>query len=671
MHTTTAPSSTPVSAAFAPRLHSGSGAQSLIEQACKRFTSQQLQKYLSPLFPEACPWDEVAQVPLPKSKTKALRMQETLSSVSALVEQYRRGLTQSAGEMAPWLDASEEDIKSMALKFAKLDLSADSSIDDLQARQSLLSLPSVIEFPGMAKFLSLPVLPTSAFDKKLLWAETLLQMRIPGDSRTAQHSRLNDPKFWRRMLRVILMREREHFFLRLRLMGHKGEAYVSDQQLTNRQRQLRAQASWMADTVIVPSHVDSEKKLKRLPTLAEVASSPATRFAKLYTFVNAMEAIAVEQQLHTGMLTLTLEPEWHPNPSHGTNSWEGASPREAHQSLGKRWQAVLRDLDRLGVGVSGLRVVEPHKDACPHWHIWLLYRPEAERQILQVIMRYFPNKLKVRACGAKGHRIYDSLEHLKSGSGRAPTHAKEGAQVELARIDRKISSGASYAMKYLFKTVKAGTELERAAGLLPAEDVVLPNKAQQALDAKRAKQEATAERVDAFRSLWGINAAQLFGVAKCLTAWDELRLLGIAPSSPQLHKLWVLARGGVRKGRIPRGAGIRGDAKGFIEALGGLAACGKAPPDKERISIGRLTTPGLNSYGECITRNKGVTLVERTREKVIVTRVDKDTGEVKKVRCWRSYKTVRATVITRHKHWTMVPAKQAQAALKRLYERMG
>ena len=98
---------------------------------------------------------------------------------------------------------------------------------------------------------------------------------------------------------------------------------------------------------------------------------------------------------------------------------------------------------------------------------------------------------------------------------------------------------------------------------------------------------------------------------------------------------------------------------------------GKRLLTKERISIGRLTTHGLNSYGECITRTKGVTLVERTREKVIVTRGDKDTGELKEVRCWRSFKTVLATVITRHKHWTMVPAKQAQAALKRLYERMG
>ena len=31
-------------------------------------------------------------------------------------------------------------------------------------------------------------------------------------------------------------------------------------------------------------------------------------------------------------------------------------------TMGTRWQAVLRDLDRLGVGLSGLRVVEPHKD---------------------------------------------------------------------------------------------------------------------------------------------------------------------------------------------------------------------------------------------------------------------------------------------------------------------
>jgi len=71
-------------------------------------------------------------------------------------------------------------------------------------------------------------------------------------------------------------------------------------------------------------------------------------------------------------------------------------------------------------------------------------------------------------------------------------------------------------------------------------------------EGKRAKHAASAKRVDAYRSLWGMNAGQLFGVAKCLTAWDELRRLATAPEHPQLKALWVLAR--VRPSeRMPRG----------------------------------------------------------------------------------------------------------------------
>jgi hypothetical protein len=70
--------------------------------------------------------------------------------------------------------------------------------------------------------------------------------------------------------------------------------------------------------------------------------------------------------------------------------------------MATRWQSILRDLDRAGVGLSGLRVVEPHKDACPHWHLWLLYRPEAETTLLSTVMKYFPNKLKLRAPSCEG-----------------------------------------------------------------------------------------------------------------------------------------------------------------------------------------------------------------------------------------------------------------------------
>jgi hypothetical protein len=208
-------------------------------------------------------------------------------------------------------------------------------------------------------------------------------------------------------------------------------------------------------------------------------------------------------------------------------------------------------------------------------------------------------------------------------------------------------------MKYLLKTVDGGDALNAQAGLFA--DSGVSAKELTELQDKRAKHLATAKRVDAYRSLWGINAGQLFGVAKCLTAWDELRRLAAAPTHPQLKALWALARGTDKEGRIGAGEDIRGDAKGFIEALGGLAACGKTAKTEARVSVGRLTETALNGYGEEIERTKGVTLVERTRERVSTgTRVNASTGEMKPKMAWRSVKTVLASIKTRLGEWTLV-----------------
>jgi hypothetical protein len=660
--------------------HSTLGVEALIAQATVRHEASLLGQTLTPLFPDDCPWSSVAAVP----EKPAKRLQSQLSSITAAVLDYRASLTATAGQLARWLDASEEDVRALALQFAKLDLSQFPDLSEAGVREALMALPLVAGFPGMVSLLARADLPQSAIAKKLLWAETLLRGPVPGDTPEAQLARLSDARFWRRCIRVILLREREHFFLRLHLVGRDAEAYVSDVQLSGRLAQLKRQKEWMKDTVLVPRYLAPGDADNGLLTLEQVANSARTRFAKLYAFVKAMDAISVEQGLATGMLTLTLEPEWHPNPSHGSNSWNGESPRDAHQSMATRWQSILRDLDRLNIGVSGLRVVEPHKDGCPHWHLWLLYRPEAEQSILETVMRYFPNKLKVRGShgsAVKGATtgktkgaakstpkpsapdvIFDSLDALKTNALRAPTHAKEGAQVELARIDRSISSGASYAMKYLLKTVDGGDELNADAGLFT--DAGISAKQQAEIQAKRAKHAAIAKRVDAYRSLWGINAGQLFGVAKCLTAWDELRRLVDAPEHPLLQKLWALARGTDKAGRIGAGDALRGDAKGFIEALGGLAACGKQPKDKARISIGRLTETALNGYGENIKRTKGVTLVERTRERVSTgTRVNASTGELKPKLAWRSVQTILASIQTRLGEWTLAPKKQQQTAI--------
>lgn len=636
----------------------------LIAQACAQREADLLGQALTPLFASACPWSTVAAVPDKLARHHA----HALSDVTAAMVDYRSALTATAGQLAPWLDASEEDIRQLALRFAKLDLGQLPELSQDGVRDALLALPSVVEFPGMAALLSQSVLLASAMALKLLWAQTLLGAPVAGQCAAAQFARISDARFWRRAIRVILMREREHFYLRLRLVGKTAEAYVSDVQLSTRMAQLKRQQQWMKQTVLAPRYLCPGSDMQELLTLEQVASSPKTRFAKLYAFVKAMDDISQEKDLATSMLTLTLEPQWHPNPSHGTNSWNGASPRQAHQSMATRWQSVLRDLDRLGVGLSGLRVVEPHKDGCPHWHLWLLYQPEAEAAILRTVMKYFPNKLKVRnprkpTGGASPDVMYDSLESLRSGTGRCLTHPKEGAQVELAKIDRSISSGASYAMKYLLKTVDGGEPLNKECELFPDEDTATMHQ-------KRQAHLAAARRVDAYRSLWGINAAQLFGVAKCLTAWDEFRRLNTAPGDRQLQKLWVLARGSDKEGRIPAGAALRGDAKGFLQALGGLAACrlaGKAKTKTKagtpKVELGRLTEVGTNGYGEDIERTKGLVLLQRLRVKVIVgEKVNSKTGHIIAKTAWRTVKVTLASIRTRVGEWMMVQKKhEAQA----------
>jgi hypothetical protein len=465
------------------------------------------------------------------------------------------------------------------------------------------------------------------------------------------------------------MRQRELFYMRLRLVGRGAEPYVSDQQLATRLAQLRRQEQWMKDTVLVPRYLLPLGQEQELLSLADVATTARTRFAKLYAFVKAMDAISLEHGLGTAMLTLTLEPHWHPNPSHGSNSWSGASPQAGHRSLGHRWQAVLRDLHRFGVGLSGLRVTEPHQDGCPHWHLWLLYQPQHESIIIRTVMRYFPNKLKVRnpkGVGT-GDEMFDTLDALKAERGRPLSHAKEGAQVEWCRIDRRISSGASYAMKYLLKTVDGCDDLNREVGLFgdEAAEELSPAEVK-----KRQAHRAAAKRVDAFRSLWGIKAAQVFGVAKCLTVWDELRRLSTRPADARLASLWALARGSEEEGRVQRNAERRGDCKSFIEALGGLAACGSAKEATKAaanaakgstaIELGRLAVAGTNGYGEVIGRTKGVALIERHRVQVVVgTKVHKRTGEVVARIATRTLKTIKAWAVTRLTDWSLAPKRLA------------
>ena len=446
-------------------------------------------------------------------------------------------------------------------------------------------------------------------NKKLEAARKLLGMDIPGATLESRYARTCDASFWRRMLMTQIARAQENLFLRMGKVGKTSERYASDFGVKGRKAQLLAQQLWIENTVIVPKidpNSENEAVNDRIEIpLSDVVKGPAEKFSKLYSFVSAMEAIAVESNLSSAMLTITLEPEWHPNPAYGKKSWNGKSPREAHRSFCKRWQSICRDLHRVGIRISGLRVAEPHADACPHYHTWLLYRPEHEKKILLTIMHYFQLRLKVRSNSADGQAndiVYESQKDFIDGHGIPASYAGKGIQVELARIDRKSSSGATYVMKYIMKNLPASvSESSNSQGV---DEKKNKNKCQNIL------------RVDAFRAIWGINQGQLFGLAKCLTAWDMLRKMSNAPVNELLKKLWIMARGGAEEGRIDKLAGKPGNAYGFLKSLGGLDAARNGKRSGKYIVLARLVENGINKFGDATKTTTGIRLLEKERKSV-------------------------------------------------------
>lgn len=599
------------------KLHSKTPVAALIEAACEQYETAAVRGAFSPLYPELSPFTHLSDIDPKSLKGRDCALYEHVTKDLA---EYRQSLTHTAGHLAVWLDATEEDIRDLAMNFAKY-----------QPRR----MP------------------------KLTWATQLLGGAIPGATTESQLTRLGDARFWRRAIRTTLMREREHFFLRLKLVGTSSERYVSDAQVLTRLAQLRRQKQWMEETVLVPRYLSTAEGFKPL-TLAAVAGDPRKRFAKLYTFVKAMESLAQDAELVSALVTLTALPEWHPNPSHGESSWNGESPRAAHRHIAEDWNSVQSELYKQGVGISGLRVVEPHQDGCPHWHVWLIYRPEVERDILAALMRQFPGKLKLRSPSRKGQPphakdvIYDTRADVLAGHSRPLHTPKEGAQVEVSRIDPSISSGASYAMKYLLKTVDGGEPLAKEVDLFGERVATTGTEDdKKAAAEKRRQHQQAVERVDGWRALWGMNSAMLFGVARCLSAWDELRRLTTPPQERRLHQLWVLARGSDKPGHVAAGSEQRGDAKAFLQALGGITAA-RDPRDKSllpKLRLGRLTVEGENAYGDAIQRTKGLQLIERRT-------ATKGTGRVKVAQ------TVVASVVTRTQEWMLVRADQLSQAIE-------
>lgn len=312
-------------------------------------------------------------------------------------------------------------------------------------------------------------------------------------------AKLSCHRWWGRKLRHIAAASRENLAARAGEVGAPtGQHHCHPRTLAWFKAMDTANQRWLEKQWLM---VDG-KPTKTMWELVE--PQQWHRFCELYAMLKTIEKMATNDGLAWSMVTLTLPPEYHPNPASGNNSYGDHTTEEAHEAMLTAWQrvrAILHksELTRPGVGnLFGYRFVETHKDGCPHWHVLIFHRPEALDAIEAAFRQHFPG---------------DRQLHIVTG-------------------DPEKGSAANYCVKYVLKYARGGAG--RVELIEPEQPSELDEDLADLSEADRVSAKLRAHRIRSF---------QAFGLGLGLTKWRALRRLRTAPEGSELiTKAWQAAR---------------------------------------------------------------------------------------------------------------------------------
>jgi hypothetical protein len=116
-------------------------------------------------------------------------------------------------------------------------------------------------------------------------------------------------------------------------------------------------------------------------------ANPAIRRCELMVRMRGFEDIANEQGLAGEFYTITAPSRYHAVHSKGgfVGQWNGCNPQDTQRYLCNVWAKCRAAISRAGIHIFGFRVVEPHHDGTPHWHMLLFMRPQDVDTVRDII----------------------------------------------------------------------------------------------------------------------------------------------------------------------------------------------------------------------------------------------------------------------------------------------
>ncbi len=352
---------------------------------------------------------------------------------------------------------------------------------------------------------------------------------ITGATKEKRYLRLKNIKWWKRQLKVLYHRASETL---AGILGVISE-HITSATHKNQKNKKKNSYQMMDRTFIIKEGKDP------MPLSVIAHQSVIARFSRYLNNIDGMTDYADALRHDCMMITITCPSKMHPN---SYDRYDGTSTREAQKHLSGIWANARRIIQRNGIYLYGLRVVEPHKDSTPHWHLMVF--------------------------GEFNHLDYagDVITRLSLAIDGKEEGALERRCV-VAHINREQSKPSSYLFKYLLKNLGLNKDASKEEAMIEFSENLPSSRA--------------------WSQIHGIRQIQMIGGAS-VVIWDILRKKKTKiESSPELEELRIAAHDG--------------DYAIFF-ALQGGHKIGKSLHTAKTIREAEKT----NGYGEDVSTVKGV-----------------------------------------------------------------
>lgn len=245
--------------------------------------------------------------------------------------------------------------------------------------------------------------------------------------KTEVANRLTDAGFWMRRIRRKTIEIVGQIERAINHVSKRRAIYCGDTSFAQFKHSQYLSQQFMQST-----YLENEDGLS-IP-LSEITqhtiSNPAIRRAELMVRIRGFEEVAKHCGHAAVFATITTPSRMHATHSNGLANakYDGSSVSDVQQYLNHVWQLIRAKLDRSEIKPYGFRVVEPHHDGTPHWHLLLFMPAEQIAKFKSITSAY---------------ALLDSPDEKGAAEYR----------VNFVDIDANKGSAAGYIAKYVAKNI--------------------------------------------------------------------------------------------------------------------------------------------------------------------------------------------------------------------------